>query len=130
MNNGLISYATQLAFPRGAFMLFVCAFYPVLVLAAVMRELLGDLVCSTWRSSALVSIRVELHELPDSELVHFDHRVCLSNLRTCSGATKNAGGGVDGAALPCLQTDLGSVDSRDSPYRIPPRAKASYRHCS
>ena len=100
-------------------MLFVCAFNPTLVLAAVMRELLGDFVWSTWRSGTLVSIRVELHELPDSELVHFDHRVCLSTLRTCSGVTKNAGGGVDGAALPCLQTDLGSVDSRGSPCRIP-----------
>ena len=54
-------------------MLFVCAFNPTLVLAAVMRELLGDLVWSTWRSGALVSIRAVLHELPDRELVHFDH---------------------------------------------------------
>ncbi len=62
-------------------MLFVCAFDPILVLAAVMGELLGDLVRSVWCSRAFISIRVELHNLPNAELVHSDHRCGLFLVR-------------------------------------------------
>jgi hypothetical protein len=71
-----VSCATQLAFPGSPFMLLAHAFDPILVLTAIVRELPRDFVWSAWRSHELASIGIELHELPDAELVHSDHRVC------------------------------------------------------
>jgi hypothetical protein len=64
------SCATQLTFHGNAFMLFVLAFDPIFVLAAIMRQPFGDLVWSACCAALVFSIRVELHELPDGELVH------------------------------------------------------------
>jgi hypothetical protein len=53
-------------------MLLMWAFDPILVLLPIVGKPLGNLVWSAWRSEAFSSIRVELHELPDAELVHLD----------------------------------------------------------
>jgi hypothetical protein len=51
-------------------MLFVLAFDPIFVLMAIVRQAFGDFVKSACCAALVFSIRVELHELPDSELVH------------------------------------------------------------
>src|SRR5262249_19755749 len=38
------------------------------------RQPFGDFVWSACCAALVFSIRVELHELPDTEFVHFDHR--------------------------------------------------------
>ncbi len=68
------SPATQLTFPGSAFMLLVLAFDPIFVLAAIVWQPFGDLVKSACCTALVVSIRVELHELPDVEFVPSDHR--------------------------------------------------------
>ncbi len=55
-------------------MLFVLAFDPIFVLAAIVRQPFGDFVWSACCAALVFSIRVELHELPDAEFVHLDHR--------------------------------------------------------
>jgi hypothetical protein len=49
---------------------FVLAFNPIFVLAAIVRQPFGDFVKSARCAALVFSIRVELHELPDGELVH------------------------------------------------------------
>jgi hypothetical protein len=55
-------------------MLFVLAFDPIFVLAAIVRQPFGDFIKSTCCAALFASIRVELHELSNVEFVHFDHR--------------------------------------------------------
>ena len=55
-------------------MLFALIFDPVFVLAAIVRQPFGDFVWSACCAALVFSIKVELHELPDVEFVHFDHR--------------------------------------------------------
>src|SRR5215467_1875623 len=66
------SRTTQLTFCRSAFVLLLCAFDPVFVLAAIVRQLFGDLVCSVW--GVRVWIGSKLHDSSYPEFVHSDHR--------------------------------------------------------
>ena len=68
------SFVAQLAFPGTAFVLLVLALNPILVLTAIVRQLFGDFVESAYCAGLLVSIRAELYDLPNGELVHSDHR--------------------------------------------------------
>ena len=69
-----VSFVAQLAFPGTAFVLLVLALNPILVLTAIVRQLFGDFVESAYCAGLLVSIRAELYDLPNGELVHSDHR--------------------------------------------------------
>jgi hypothetical protein len=69
----LPSRAAQLTFPRDAFVLLMLALDPILVLLPIVGKPLGDLVWPSRRGEAFSSIRIELHELSDAELVHSDH---------------------------------------------------------
>ena len=55
-------------------MLFVLAFDPIFVFASIVRQPFGDFVWSACCAALVFSIKVELHELPDVEFVHLDHR--------------------------------------------------------
>jgi hypothetical protein len=76
-----ISCAAQLTFPGSALKLFVLAFNPIFVLAAIVRQSFGDFVKSTCCAALFVSIRLELHELPDCKLMHCDHRFRFAGRR-------------------------------------------------
>ncbi len=76
-----MSCAAQLTFPGSALMLFVLAFNPIFVLAAIVRQTFGDFVKSTCCAALFVSIRVELHELSDCKLMHCDHRFRFAGRR-------------------------------------------------
>jgi len=65
-----MSSATQLAFSGGAFMLFVRAFDPILILGAIVWQLFGDFVWPARRIGK--SIGSELHDLSYREFVHFE----------------------------------------------------------
>jgi hypothetical protein len=66
--------AAQLTFSRSTFVSLVCAFDTVFIFLAIVRQSFGDLVSPGRGCKALVTIRMELHDLPDVELVHLDHR--------------------------------------------------------
>ena len=64
------SHAGQLTFRSAAHVLLMRALDTIFVLAAIVRQLLDDLICSLGCVDNFVSIRSELYNLPHTELVH------------------------------------------------------------
>ena len=62
------------AFRSAAHMLLMRALDTIFVFAAIVRQLLDDLIWSSGCVSNFVSIRSELYNLPHADLVHFNQR--------------------------------------------------------